>query len=300
MKNINHKNNSQINTVCCYIAISLTIFFITACSANHKVSQPTSAGNIEQSGTHTTVSSKDFEQYRDSQLKWLSSLQEGISIEDALKQVLPYMQYSFQYKESGKLFQYFQGQYPRTCMMFGLLFEDGRLTSLLLDKAVWDFDFYRYNYARVKGHFFQYWLPKGLQEGVTTIRQQNRLGDEYNDIMTACRQAVKDNGGTSKAAEAVITTLFFAPLAPAVLMVMPFLPEEEIDGESEEIIKSPDEKLREIASKIELGVTTDKELIQLLGPPAYKSDTSLTYEVLDIKFGILNGIVVWSESWFYE
>lgn len=277
-------------TIACIVLIS---FFITSCAGNHKAN---SVEDIEQSDSQITISSEELEQYRDSQKKWLSGLQDGLSPEDALKQVFPYLQYFFQYKKSGKVFQYFQGQYPTTCMMFGLLFEDGRLTSLLLDKAVWDFDWYRYNYSRVRGHLFQYWLPNGFQEGVTMIRQHSQLGGEYDDVNTTCRQAVKDSGGAAKTSEAIITSLFFAPFLPYALVAMPFMQEEEIDKEPDKVAKSRDKQRLVKANKIELGITTIAKLEQLLGAPDYKGDTMWTYRFPSIRAGIGDGIVIWSES----
>jgi len=294
MKNVNFYNSVQTTKVFCITAIALIFFFIIACAGNHTAIP---AREIEQFDNQTTISAEETKQYGDNQQKWLSGLQEGLSPEDALGQVFSYLKYSFQYKENGKLFQYIQGQYPVTCMEFGLFFEDGRLKSLLLDKAVWDFQLYRYNYARVWSHLFQYWLPNGFQEGVALIRQQNRLGDEYNDVRTECRQHVEDKGEAAKASEAIITGLSFLPMVPFVLVAMPFTPEDQIAGEPEEIAKSPNEQLREVASKIKLGVTTDNELMQLLGTPDYKGDTSWTYKIPHIKFGIADSIVIWSESW---
>jgi hypothetical protein len=296
IKNAFFFNRSKARKLSCIGVFSLISFLITACATNHSSS---SVEDIKQSNNFTAISPEEFDQYRDNQQQWLSGLEEGLSPQDALKQVFSYLKYSFQYKENGKVFQYIQGQYPITGMEFGLLFEDGRLTSLLLNKAVWDFSWYRYNYARVRGHLFQYWLPNGLHEGVSLIKQNNRLGDNYDDVNSDVyqQQDVNDSGGADDTSEAIITTLFFAPFLPIALAAMPFVSKEEIAEESNKIVKSFSEQLRELASKIELGETTDNELIQLLGPPAYKSGTSLTYKNPNIKFGIANGILIWSESW---
>lgn len=300
MENINHKNKSQINTECCYIAISLMVFFIAACAANHNVSQSAiSAGEVKQSGNITTNFLEEFELYRNSQLKWLSGLQEGMPQEDALIQVSSYLKYFFQYIEGGKIFQYMEGQYLVTRMQFGLLFEDGRLAGLILDKSVKDFIWYRYNYAREWRHLFQHWLPTGFQESISFIRQENRLGDNYDDVSSNFPQDIVDNGNAAKTTEAVITSLFFAPFAPAVLMVMPFVPEEETTVKSKEIDNITDDKKKDLARELELGVTTEKELVKIIGTPAYKSGKMLSYKSPNtINFGIHDGIIIWSESWF--
>jgi hypothetical protein len=292
-KNVNSYNSLQINRLFFIAAIVLAPLYITACAGNHTAIP---AKEIEKSGIHTVISAEEIEQYRDNQQKWLSDLHEGMSPEETLRQVSSYLEYFFQYKENGKLFQYIQGRYPATCMMFGLFFEDGKLTSLLLDRAVWDFDWYRYNYARVRGHLFQYWLPNGFQEGVSLIRQHNRLGDEYDNVSTECRQHVADKGGAAKASEAIITGLFFAPFLPYALVAMPLMQEDEITEEPDKIAKSRNKQRLVKANKIELGVTTTIELEQLLGTPDYKGDTMWTYRFPSIRAGIGDGVVIWSES----
>ena len=283
MKIIDFYNSVQINNVLCFTAIVLISFFITACASNHTA---TSVKDVEQSEKQTTISAEEIKQYSDKQQKWLSGLQEGLSPEDSLGQVFSYLNYFFLYKENGKLFQYFQGKFPVTCMDFGLFFEDGRLTNLHLDKAVWDFQSYRHSY----GHIFQYWLPDGFQEGISLVRQKNRLGDEYNDVRTACRQHVDNKGGAADVAEAIATSLLFAPLLPA-LVALPFLPEDKIS-------EVPDEQLREVASKIEMGVTTKSEVRQLLGNPDNNAGNGWSYKMPYIKLRFVDGIVRWAEFWY--
>jgi len=218
-----------------------------------------------------------------------------MSPEDALRQVLSYQQYFFQYKENGKLFQYMEGQYPITGMVFGLFFEDGRLTSLLLDQAVFDFFICRYR----RGNF---WPLEEFQTTASWIKLQSRLGDEYDDVTTAYQQNANDSGVVSAGdAVEIITHLPLAAIALPFIFVMPFLPEDEIaEGPDEQLLHSygRPEQLREVASQIELGVTTDIELKQLLGAPDpnFGGDRVWGYRSLKIQFGIVDGTVMWSES----
>jgi hypothetical protein len=293
MRHIIFFHRSKASKVCCIGIIVLISFFISGCASNNSTN---SLKDTNQSNNQTTISSEEIEQYRNNQKKWLLGLEEGLSPEDTLKQVFSYLQYSFQIKKNGKFYQYFEGKYPVTEVEFGLLFENERLTNLLLGKAVWDFSWYRYDYSRVWGHLFQYWLPNGLQEGLSLIRQNNRLGDNYDDVISAYpKQAVKVSGGASDASEAIITGIVFAPFVPIALAAMPFVPEEEITEEHERITKTHEDKLRKLANELELGVTTTTELKQLLGAPEYRGGSMWNYPHL--KFGIANGIVIWSESW---
>jgi len=242
MEQINQKHNSQINTVCCYVAFSLIVFFIGACAGNQTANQSAiTAGKVAQS-VNGTASLIKFEQYRANQIKWLSSLHEGMSPQNALRQVSSSLRYFFQYLSNGKIYQYMEGEYPITQMRFGLLFEDGMLTNLIFDKAVNDFIWYRYNYAREWGHLFQHWLPNGFQESISFIRGQNRIGDNYDDVSNSYKQEMVIDGKESKVTDAIITSLFLAPFMPAVLMVMPFVPKDERAVKSKEIDSISDDK----------------------------------------------------------
>jgi hypothetical protein len=295
MNNDIYPNNSKTNRQRCYLAIVLISFVMTGCASHNAAS---TVKDTEQSSNKTTISVEEIKQYLDKQQKWLSGLHEGMPPEDALRQVVSYMQYSLQYQENGRFFLYMQGQYPKTGLMFGLFFEDGKLTRLLLDQAVYDFYWCRYNYARVRGHLFQYWLPGGFKKTASWIEQEDRLGDEYDDVSTGYRQAVNNNGAGTEAIE-VATHLPLAAFAlPLYLVALPFLPENEIVGEPGETAKSRNKRLIEAAGKIKLGVTTDIELMQLLGIPDNKGDTRWTYRNhILMEFGIIDGIVSWIESW---
>jgi hypothetical protein len=267
MKNGSFVYRLQTCKVCCIVTIILISFLITACAGN-------------KTSKHTSISPEEIKQHHNNQQKWLSGLQENMSLEDALKDVFSYQQYLFQYKEKGKLFQYFQGQYPITGMLFGLFFENGRLTSLLLEQAVTDFTVCRLNL----GDQEDAWPQNGFQATASWIRQQSRLGDEYGDIATAYKQNTNNSGVVSAGdiVEIAAYIPFFA-VAPGVLVVMPFLPDKS-------------EKLRERASQIKLGVTSDIELMRLLGAPDVRTGKDImVYISLKIDYGIIDGTVSWSE-----
>jgi hypothetical protein len=304
MKNDDFYKSMHIKNVCFIFVIVLISYFITACAGN-------------QTSNHTTISAEEIEQHRDNQQKWLSGLQEGMSMEDSLRQVLSYQQYFFQYKENGILFQYMQGQNPITGMVFGLFFEDGRLTSLLLDQAVNDFYFCRYNLYVLHG---DNWLPSGFQAASTWIKLQSRLGDKYNDVSTSYQQNqqnANDSGIMEKVGDGVEIATYLPMIAvflPFYLGAQPFLQEDKIIENPNKITENPNEtaegpdekllnsyghpeQLREIANQIELGVTTDIEMMRLWGAPDYKTDTMWVYSPPTFKFGIVGNTVRWSESW---
>lgn len=277
MKNFKfYMKSFQINKVYFITATFLISCFIIACASN-KVSN------------NNTINKLGVEYYRDSQQKWLASLKEGMSLEDALKQVLPYQNYFFQRKENAHLFQYSEGIYPETRMLFGLFFEDGKLTSLLLDQAVNDLSNCRRDLP--KYNFTDLWHTKDFEKTISWIREQNRLGGKYDDVSTEYRPDNSD--GSGNVTEGIITALFFAPFAPAVLMAMPFIPEDKSD-----YYKNP-EHLHELSRQIELGVATGKDLIRVLGRPSYKSETKGTWVWHgsgSIIVSFVGGTVHWTES----
>jgi hypothetical protein len=219
-----------------------------------------------------------------------------MSPEGALRQVISYQQYFFQYKENGQLFQYMQGKYPITGMLFGLFFEDGQLTSLLLDQAVTDFGNCRFNFYKQQ----ETWPLNGFQTIASWIRQQDRLGDEYNDASIAYLQNANNSDVVS--AEEVVEIASYLPM---VVVALPFYGLYKIAGGSDEeqLQSESPEELRKRASQIDMEVTTDIELIRLLGAPNSKRGKEQpviwTYTSPEILFGIVDGTVRWSESLYW-
>jgi hypothetical protein len=280
MKNVDLRKRVEINKVRFVTVIALLSYLITACAGNRP-----------------TVSEEEFKQYRDSQQEWLLSLQEGQSPEVVIRPVLAYQQYFFRYKENEKLFEYVQGQYPITRMLFGLFFEDGRLTSLLLDQAVTDFGTCRFNQLKQKDT----WPLDGFQTTASWIRLQSRIGDDYEDASAeAYPQNAKDSGGIS--ANEAIEIATHLPLAVVALPLYGVY--KMAGGPYEQPLQSGDPKLpNERAIQIELGETTDDELMQLLGAPDGKGGTkqleTWAYVSPDILFGIVAGTVTSSESLYW-
>lgn len=281
IKNVDLCKSAQINKVYCIVTIVLISFFIKACAAK-KVSNDTAITEIE------------IEHYQDSQQQWLTSLKEGMSLEDALSKVFPYQIYFFQRKEKGHLFQYSEGVYPKTGMLFGLLFEDHKVTSLLLDQAV--FDLFKCRLDIPEYQLVDTWHTKDFEKTILWIREQNRLGDEYDDVS---KEYIipDDSAGSGKVTEAIITGVFFAPFVPVALMAQPFVPENKSDYYIQR------QHLHELYNRIELGVTTGADLIKLLGEPNYKDEKTGNWRWDGygfIKIGFVEGTVYWTESKEYH
>jgi hypothetical protein len=261
------------------LLLALTLF-VTSCASN---------GVSDKNA----LTAEEIEQYRDSHRAWLSSLQAGMPLDTALGPVLPYQQYFFQYMESGRLFQYSEGKLPVTGILFGLLFEDGELRSLLLDQNVVDFFYCRFNMAeqaRLANKQRGAWHTGNFEKTLTWISQNNRIGTRYTDTPSAHKKENNSNG--AYAAESIIHGVAFAPFLPFALVGMAITPDDEKSGYGQP------ERLVELASQIELGVTSRSDLIQILGYPSSNLEKTGIWEYVwpDIRFGFVDGIVHWSES----
>lgn len=261
------------------LLLALTLL-LTSCASNGVSDKP-------------AITADEIEQYRGSHSAWLSSLQAGMPLDTALGQVLPYQQYFFQYRESGRLFQYSEGKLPVTGILFGLLFEDGRLQSLLLDQDVVDFFYCRFNMAeqaRLANKQRGAWHTGDFGKTLAWVRQCNRIGTRYNDTPRAHR---KENGNAgAHAVESIIHGVAFAPLLPFALVGMAITPD---DGTSD---YGQPERLVELASQIEPGVTSKSDLVRILGYPSSNLEKTGIWEYVwpDARFGFVDGIVQWSES----
>jgi hypothetical protein len=278
MKDVEIHKRVTFNKIYFIAAIVLVSCFVTACAGK--------------------TATKEIDSYYDSQQKWLLGLREGMSPEEALGQVISYQQYFFQYKKNEKLFQYMQGQYPVTGMVFGLFFEDGNLTNLRLNQGV-------NNYGGCHDQL-------SIGTTIAWIKQENRLGGEFDDVRRiSTRQNTNENKKISGSEVGQIIAIL--PLAvvalPFALVDALFIPDKPDD----KLVEEPDKidprrngvdiaSRRLAASQIELGVATDSDLIRLLGDPDYKEGKFDTwyYNFPKIKFGFVNNTVGWSESCFWS
>ncbi len=248
----------------------------------------------KQSTEKINLSAEEMAQYKQNQQEWLRNLKEDMLLEDVLKPVQNYQQYFFQFKKSGHTYQYSEGKDPFTQLLFGFFFENGQLKSLLLNQSVTDFFYCRWGQseqARKSQEQRGAWNEIRFEENVAWVRQKNQLGDDFNSLNTTILQGKKDSESNSSA-EAIITTLAFAPFLPYALVGMAVSPDDE----------SPDYSrpgfMLELAKQIKLGVTTREDLMQILGYPSTNLEKSQIWEYThpDIRFGFVDGTVHWSQS----
>jgi hypothetical protein len=207
-----------------------------------------------------------------------------MSVEEALGRAPPYRYYVFQYRENERLFQYIQGRYPVTETLYALFFEDGHLTSLLLDRSVTEADNYHFHlYKRQDA-----WPLSGFQATAEWIRQRDRIGRDLGKICGA--RPAADSGEESAAAD-VVEAAAHLPLAlVAAPFAMPFL---FFDSGGQE-------RSEQRLAQVQLGVTTSEQLLGLLGKPMSIWERQWgdrwNYRVPDASFGLVDGIVMWGES----
>lgn len=235
-----------------------------------------------------------MEQYKQNQQLWLRNLNVGMPLENALRPVLSYQQYFFQFKKGEHTYQYSEGKDPITHLLFGLFFEDGELKSLLLDQSVSDFFSCRWSQSEQVRKLQKQrgaWNEVNFDKNVAWIKQKNELGGEFNNLQSAPLLQNSDSQSSSTA-EAIITTMAFAPFLPYALISMAISPDDEQPDYSRP------ENMLKLAQQIELGVTTGEELMQLLGYPSTNLEKSQIWEYThpDIRFGFVDGTVHWSQS----
>lgn len=220
----------------------------------------------------------------ESQSLWLKSLRHGMSVEQALEQAPPDRHYVFQYRQEETSFHYVQGRYPVTETLYALFFVDGRLASLLLNQSVTEADSYHFHLYQRRDS----WPLTGFENTVEWIKLRDRIGGDFKDLCGPGPAA--DSSSETPAADAIEAAAHL-PIAVAVAPVaLPFL-----------FFGSDDDKWRdEPLAQVKLGLTTEAELLDLLGKPMMKRELDWgerwNYRVPDASFGLVGGVVMWGES----
>ena len=130
MTDVFRNDSANINRVSFLSVCILVMYFLIGCAST------TTTSSVSETKTATNVSVEDIELHRNNQQKWILTLDKGMNLETAVLPVLSHRQHFFQYRDGETLYQYMQGQYPITGLLFGLFFENGQLTSLILDQDV--------------------------------------------------------------------------------------------------------------------------------------------------------------------
>lgn len=259
----------------CKSAVFLTILFIVlnfaACAANRGA-----------------LSQEEIDAYYDRQEKWLTSLGEGMTPAEALDQVSSYKHYVFRFHDGERSFQYVRGKYPGTDTLYGLFFQDNRLTSILVDQPVMDLDLCRSSHMREEDA----WPLSGFEGTVAWIRSRNRLGDDYADLRQVQRTTETNGDGPSGGDIVEIATHL-----PLAVLAAPVYGIYKVAGGSEE------KEAAEQENGIAPGRTTGAQLLEMHGNPMYRRKHDkyevLRYRVPDASFGVAEGLVRWSEyNWW--
>jgi len=227
------------------------------------------------------------------QQQWLTSLRSGQAIDQVLAPVLAYQKYSFETKSDTQLYQYVEGKYPGTNMLFGLYFVDTSLMALILDQQVVDFALCR-SYGNKGG---LHWLDaKGIETSGFWLVQQNRLASEFNIEIVHPNRNIDHSMSGSDMLEA-------GTYLPIIAVALPFYLIDRVAGGMQLDAKKAKEQihLQDAVQKIKLGMTKD-QLLRTLGSPNQKrsaADTTIwIYRSLAMSFGVHEGLIVWKESLF--
>jgi hypothetical protein len=232
-----------------------------------------------------TLTKEEAANYSSEQTEWLTGLREGMRPIEVRKNLPRYNHYIFNYSENGTLYSYIQGRYPVTETLYGLLFKDDQLVSILLDQPVTELDMCRSKHFMEKDS----WPFAGFEETVAWIEQQNMLGSDVSKLTPPDSPEVPANSTLSAGEMAEIITHL-----PLVILAAPGYGLHKLFG------KGDDEERQ---SQIMLGKTSREELVALLGNPlnssTHETGEILQYRTPDARFGVSEGTVRWSEhNWW--
>lgn len=262
--------------------IFLALVMLAGCASQNETPS-------NESANQPAFSSQEIERERSQLRTWLTGLHENMSFADATKDITPYHRSSLQYLMGGTTYEYFEGQFPVTGTLYGLLFENRRLKSLLLNQAVADFYMCRYRLSVD-------WIWERFPTIISWIKAQNQLEADHSDVFKTF--VVKRESSSSSNSTEVVTHLPLAVIGlPVYLLTKPFISEQSDDLDRQSEAKELQRK-REALSHIELGKTTGDELIRLLGKPDGNPNDSRDwrYQALNLLFGVSGNVVLWCRS----
>ncbi|MBD3649431.1 MAG: hypothetical protein HUJ31_18715 [Pseudomonadales bacterium] len=260
----------------------------------------------------------------DAQAQWLTSFVPGqlladttvpTAVEQAGSVTTPTSgtyYYSVEASQNGKLYQYIQGLYPNTRLPYGLYFQDGRLTGLILGKDVVNFyhceQFYRHGgyqpaYRRNTP------LPYRIETVSQWIGQHNRLGTDDDarrvhvelDAHGRARNTNHVQRRNPAGAVEVIAHVPIAMMAAPIYGVSRLSPFRGMFQKLERERVAKRQRWADTARDIHPGSLTGDALLELMGPPVSKfswpGGEGLSYSWPDdpdqLSFGIKDGLVAW-------
>ena len=277
--------------------------------------QPELSGAV--SGVNTVAAPEEI---LASQEQWLMGLTVGRPLGDitipmktseagaTAKTVRNEFYYLLETSSNGTLYQYIQGMYPTTHVLYGLYFENGLLTALLLDQNV--VDFYLCETAFRHGRLRAY-KPKppysyNLETVNDWVREHNQLGSGFDAKAAHNRFRKGRESGNVEAAD-VIEGITYLPLltiaTPAyAASLLPPVSRAVEKIESGQQAKRRDWEVK--ASRIHPGSITLDDLRKIMGAPvskfSWQGGSGLRYswphDHDKLHFGVRNGFVIWKES----
>jgi hypothetical protein len=221
----------------------------------------------------------------DAQEKWLHGLELGQPIQDVALPSAPNSRYTLEIFHHGKLYQYFKGMYPGTRVLYGLYFEAGQLTALLLDQDVTDFFQCEYAYRRKSGQ----WLRSGMLPTSDWVKTRDLLGRDFDARVAHIDNEKMDTAEVIEAATYLPMAAIAAPIYGAYLL-----------AGGRERDERDKRQLKETLGVLHPGTATEEDLQRLMGPPEHRSPWEhgniWYYKQYTIQFGTSDGIVMWKES----
>lgn len=230
------------------------------------------------------VTTETSDNVLDAQEKWLLGLKRGQPIQDVSHPSAPNSRYTLETFHNGQLYQYLKGMYPGTKVLYGLYFEDGRLTALLLDQDVTDFFRCEYAYRRKSGQ----WLRSGMLPASNWVKSRDLLGRDFDARVAHIDNERMDTAEVIEAATYFPMAAIAAPVYGAYLL-----------AGGRERDERHERQLEEALGELHPGTATEDDLQHLMGPPEHQSPWERGniwyYKQYTIQFGTSDGIVMWKE-----
>jgi hypothetical protein len=226
-----------------------------------------------------------LEDLRDAQETWLRGLQRGQSIHDIPLPAAPNSQYSLEIFADGGIYQYVKGMYPGTRMLYGLYFESGRLTGLLIDQDVTDFFQCEHAYRHSSGT----WLERGIRPVTEWIRQRDLLDDDFDPRVAHADPAERDETGAVEAIAHAPLAAIAAPIYGAYWLSGGAARDRERARQRAESVRS-----------LRPGMATEKDVEGMLGLPEdrrpWETGSLWSYDRYTIVLATAGGVVTWKET----
>ena len=269
-------------------------------------------------------------QLQEEHARFTSSINPTLNIEEIRESIWPSVENYFEVLEDNSLHEYIQARLPHSGVLFGLYFENGILTGLIVEKDVTDFHILRSSEPSEP-----HWMSAGFSPYREWVMSRNKINTGIPEPVLE-QQAPEEKALSKKSSvtasevieqlpEAIAWVPVLIILAPLITAVaLEDLAEKRKSNTNKTNQESPDsvqsdyererqqrEKAkREAMNSLQIGTTEDRlvEVMEQLGRRVHINRPNIYTYWLDstlspivryrpsYSFGVMDGKVIWLES----